>query len=78
MDQQFEGKSVPWLQLKTYLDIHKRILNFEEMIKNGDLTIAIVESRLPKLLFEIQVEVTKLLKEHNILKEPEDNKLSQL
>ena len=78
MDQQFQGKSIPWLQLKTYFEIHKRILNFEEMMKAGDMTIADVEARLPRPLFQIYEEVTKLLKEQNVLKEPEDNKLSQL
>jgi hypothetical protein len=48
------------------------------MIKSGDLTIADVEARLPRPLFQIHEELTKLLKEHNVFKEAEDNKLSQL
>ena len=47
-------------------------------MKSGDLSLADVEARLPKPLFQIHEELTKLLKEHNVFKEPEDNKLSQL
>jgi hypothetical protein len=39
------------LQLKTYFDIHRRITNFEEMMKTGDLTLADIEARIPKPLF---------------------------
>ncbi len=78
MDQQFQGKSIPWLQLKTYFEIHDRIFNFDKLIKTGDLTTADVEARLPRPLVQIYEEVARLLKEHNVLKEPEDNRLSQL
>jgi hypothetical protein len=78
MEQRFQGKSVPWLQIKTYLDIHKRITSYDELIKTGDSTIQEVESKLPKILFEIHAEVTKLLKENNILANEEDTKLSNL
>ena len=47
-------------------------------MKSGDMTIADVEVRLPRPLFQIHEELTKLLKEHNVFKEAEDNKLSQL
>jgi len=66
------------LQLKTYFEIHRRILNLEDLMKAGDMTIADVEARLPRPLFQIYEEVARLLKEHNVLKEPEDNRLSQL
>jgi hypothetical protein len=66
------------VQLKTYFEIHKRILNFEEMIKTGDMTLSEVETKLPKPLFQIHEEVSKLLNEHKVFKEEEDNKLSQL
>ncbi len=66
------------MQLKTYFEIHKRILNFEEMIKTGDMTLSEVETKLPKPLFQIHEEVSKLLNEHKVFKEEEDNKLSQL
>lgn len=66
------------MQLKTYFEIHKRILNFEEMMKTGDMTLSEVETKLPKPLFQIHEEVSKLLKEHKVFKEEEDNKLSQL
>jgi hypothetical protein len=78
MDQQFQGKSIPWLQLKTYFEIHKRFLNIEEMMKTGDMTLSEAGTKLPKPVFQIHEELTKVLKEHNILKEREDNKLSQL
>jgi hypothetical protein len=78
MDQQFQGKSIPWLQLKNYFENHERIINFDKMMKTGDMTIADVEARLPRPLFQIYEEVARLLKEHNVLKEPEDNRLSQL
>ena len=78
MDQLFSGKSVPWLELKSYFDIHERIINFEKMIKSGDLSIPDVEARLPKPLFQIHQEITKILKERNILIEADDTKLSQL
>ena len=78
MDQQFQGKSIPWLQLKTYFKNHERIINFDKMMESGDMTIADVEARLPRPLFQIYEEVGRLLKEHNILKDPEDNRLSQL
>jgi hypothetical protein len=47
-------------------------------MKCGDMTVSEVETKLPKPLFQIHEEVTKLLKENNILKEEEDIKLSQL
>jgi hypothetical protein len=78
MDQQFQGKSIPWLQLKTYFEIHERIINFDKMMKTGDMTLSEVESKVPKPVFQIHEELTKVLKEHKVLKELEDNKLSQL
>ena len=66
------------MQLKTYFEINKRILNFEEMMKTGDMTLSEVETKLPEPLFQIHEEVNKLLKEHKVFKEEEDNKLSQL
>jgi hypothetical protein len=48
------------------------------MMKAGDMTISDVEARVPRPLFQIYEEVAKLLKEHNVLIESEDNKLSQL
>jgi hypothetical protein len=47
-------------------------------MKSGDLSLADVEARLPRPLFQIHEELTKLLKEHNVFKEAEDSKLSQL
>ena len=78
MDQQFQGRSIPWLQLKTYFEIHDRIINFDKMMKTGDMTLSEVESKVPKPVFQIHEELTKVLKEHKVLKELEDNKLSQL
>jgi hypothetical protein len=78
MEQRFQGKTVPWLHLKTYLDIHERIISYDKLIKCGDMTIPEVESKLPKTLFQIHEEVTKLLKEHNILANEEDTKISNL
>jgi hypothetical protein len=78
MEQQFSGKSVPWVQLKSYLDIHKRINHFDDFIKSGVMTIPEVESKLPQTLFQIYEEVAKLLKEHNILSNEENSKLSHL
>ncbi len=66
------------MQLKTYFGFHKRIVNFEEMIKSGDMTLSEAESKLPKPLFQIHEDLTKLLKEHNLFEEVQDNKLSQL
>ena len=43
------------------------------MIKSGDMTVSEVEPKLPKPLFQIHEEVTKLLKENNILKDEEEN-----
>jgi hypothetical protein len=42
------------------------------------MTIPEVESKLPKTLYEIHEEITKLLKENNILGNEEDTQLSQL
>jgi hypothetical protein len=42
------------------------------------MTIPEVESKLPKTLFQIHEEVTKLLKEQNILANEEDTRLSNL
>jgi hypothetical protein len=42
------------------------------------MTIQEVESKLPKTIFEIYEEITRLLKENNILGNEEDNQLSQL
>ncbi len=78
MDQQFQGKSIPWLQLKTYFEIHERIINIDKMMKSGDMTLSEAGTKLPKPVFQIHEELTKVLKEHDILKEPEDNKLTQL
>jgi hypothetical protein len=78
MEQRFLGKTVPWLKLQTYLGIHKQITSFDDFIKSKDMTIPEVESKLPKTLFEIYEEVTKLLKENNILGNEEDTQLSQL
>jgi hypothetical protein len=78
MEQRFQGKTVPWLLLKTYLDIHERITNYEKLIKSGDMTIPEVEPKLPRILFQLHEEVTKLLKEHKILAYEEDAQLSNL
>jgi hypothetical protein len=66
------------LQLKTYLEIHERITFYDKLIKSGDNTIQEVESKLPKILFQMHEEITKLLKEHNIIGNEEDTQLSQL
>ncbi len=44
-------------------------------MKSGDMTLSEVESKLPKPLFQIHEELTKLLKEHNVFKEAEDDQL---
>jgi hypothetical protein len=42
------------------------------------MTIPEVETKLPKTLFQIHEEVTKLLKEHKILGNEDDNQLNHL
>ena len=64
--------------MKKYLDIHKRIKSYENLIKSGDMEISEVETKLPKPVFQIYEEVNKILKDNNILKNEEDIKLSQL
>ena len=64
--------------MKKYFDAHKRIKSYENLIKSGDEEIAVVETKLPKPLFQIYEEVSKLLKDNNILKNEEDSKLKQL
>ena len=51
MEQQLQGKTIPWHHVKPYLEINKRIINFEELIKSGDMTVSEVEPKLPKPLF---------------------------
>ena len=64
--------------MKKYLDAHKTIKSYDSLIKSSNMEIAEVEIKLPKPLFQIYEEVTKLLKDNNILKNEEDIKLSQL
>ena len=64
--------------MKKYLDAHKTIKSYENVIKTGNMEMSVIESNLPKPLFHIYEEVKKLLKDNNILKSEEDEKLNQL
>ena len=64
--------------MKKYLDAHKCIKSYENLIKTGNMEIPEVETKLPKPMFQIYEEVKKLLKDNSILKSEEDAKLNQL
>jgi rRNA pseudouridine-1189 N-methylase Emg1 (Nep1/Mra1 family) len=79
MEPQFEGKSVPWLQMEEFLNLYQnKILPFITLKNSGVITISEVEARVPKHLFELYEVLTKILKDNKILPNEEDFKLNQL
>ena len=79
MEAQFEGKSVPWLQMEEYLNLYKNKVHPYVTLKNsGEMKVHKVETKLPKLLFELHGLLTKILKDNNILPNEDNSKLTQL
>ena len=79
MEPQFEGKTVPWLQMEEYLNLfNNKVHSYIKLKNSGEMKVQKVEAKLPKLLFELHGLLTKILKDNNILPNEDDSKLSQL
>jgi hypothetical protein len=63
--------------MEEYLNLYNNKINPYVTLKNsGEMKIEKVEAKLPKPLFELHGLLTKILKEHNILPNEEESKLS--
>jgi hypothetical protein len=65
--------------MEEYLNLYNNKINPYVTLKNsGEMKVHKVETKLPKLLYELHNLLTKVLKDNNILPNEEDSKLSKL
>ncbi len=79
MAEQIKGKRVPWSHLEEYLATHKKtIATFIDLQKSEVMEIPEIEAKLPNSFKQLQLVITKILKDNNILPNEEEAKADQL
>ncbi len=68
MVEQATGKTIPLTQMESYLEAHQEVLGvYAGQLKRNHIKQSEVESKLPDSFLYLQKEITKILKENNIL-----------